>query len=101
MAREGPSCSPERWCLMNLVDLAEELGLESSDLDDVVHDCAQDGGLDVLNTLVGEDDQEEHIREVEADTSSINNGGLEAQIDFLLTHNGHAEVRALLEELAK
>jgi hypothetical protein len=86
---------------MNLVDLAEKLGLESSDLDDAVHDCAQDASLDVPNTLERDDEQEQHITEVEADAASINNRGLEGQIDFLLKHNGHAEVRALLEELAK
>jgi hypothetical protein len=38
---------------------------------------------------------------VEAEAAAINNGGLEAQIVFLLEHNSQDEVRKLLRQLAR
>jgi hypothetical protein len=84
-----------------LVGYAEELRLESADLDLAVHDCAQDARLGTLNRLVDEGGREEHITGVEADASAINNGGLGAQIVFLLDNNSQDEVRKFLRQLAR
>jgi hypothetical protein len=84
-----------------LAGYAEELGLESADLDLAVHDCAQDAGLGTLNSLEDKGGQENHIAAVETDAAAINNGGLEAQIVFLLDHNSQDEVRKLLRQLAR
>jgi hypothetical protein len=84
-----------------LLDCAEDLGLECADLDMAVHDCAQDAGLDTLNSVGGNAAQEDHIAAVEADAAAVNNGGLEAQIGFLLEHNSADEVRRLLRRLAR
>jgi hypothetical protein len=84
-----------------LIAYAERLGLESSDLDGAVHDGAQDEGLDTLNGLEDEQEQEEHIARLEENAAAINNGGLSAQLDYLLRHNSIKEVRQLLEEVAR
>jgi hypothetical protein len=81
-------------------NVAIELGLDAEDLDEVVHDLAQEVALDELNTLEKQDDQEEHVSEREAFASDINNGGLADQIEFLLQHNSADEVRKLLNDIA-
>ena len=53
-----------------------------------------------LNSLEDEGDQEEHITTQEAWASDINNGGLGAQVAFLVEHNGHEGTRDLLERAA-
>lgn len=79
-----------------LVELAESLGLETFDLDGLVHDLAQEVGLSTLNSLEEEDEREEWISSREECASSINNGGLEDQIEFLLAHNDEREVESLI-----
>jgi hypothetical protein len=61
-----------------LLDCADDL------FDDAVHDMAQEAALGELNSLEDEDAQDEHITETERRASSINNGGFEEQIEFLL-----------------
>ena len=57
--------------------------IDAEDLDESVHDAMQEGRLDELNALDGEDDQENHISRVEREASNINNSGLSAQLAFL------------------
>jgi hypothetical protein len=85
--------------IWELVRLAEKLGLQSADLDLAVHDCAQEVELPALNALEDEDAQDDHITSVEQHAAAINNGGLEAQIGFLLEHSSRADVRELLSQL--
>lgn len=67
-----------------LIALAEQLHRDPEILDELVHENAQEGGLDDLNAIEDEGEQEEHIGGVEEDASSINNGGFASQIPFLL-----------------
>ncbi len=83
-----------------LVILADELGLEASDLDDAIHDLAQEIGLDDLNSLEDGDDQEAHIAAVERAASNINNGDIENQIEYLLDNDTPESVEELLRRLA-
>jgi hypothetical protein len=87
--------------LEELLAYAERLGLEASDLDGTVQDCAQDEDLDTLNGLDGEAEQDEHIASVEEDAAATNNGGLPAQLEYLLRHNSVQEVRQLVAEAAR
>jgi hypothetical protein len=82
-----------------LVAYAEQLGLESADLDLLVHDAAQEAGLGALNALEG-DDAQEGLAAVEAEAAAVNNGGLEAQVAFLLGHDSEENVRELLGRAA-
>jgi hypothetical protein len=66
-----------------LIEYASALE-DSSLLDEMVHDIAQEEGLGTLNNIEDEDDQESHISCVEEYASTINNGGYETQIDYLL-----------------
>jgi hypothetical protein len=84
-----------------LVEYAEASGVDSADLDLAVHDCAQEAGLGTLNSLADAAEQEDHIAAVEADASAVNNGGLEAQLAFLLEHYAAKEVRDMLRHLAR
>ena len=83
-----------------LVAYAEQLGLESADLDLLVHDVAQEAGLGELNGLEGDDAQQGHVAAVEADAAAVNNGGLAAQIECLLDHDSEENVRGLLRQAA-
>ena len=79
-----------------LVSYASGLA-DDSLLDDMVHDTAQSGGLDELNTLDSDDDQEDHISGIESGASEVNNGGYEDQIDYLLAQGVTiGEIRATL-----
>lgn len=57
--------------------------IDESELDDEVHTTLQECELDTLNSLTGEDDQEDHIDAVEKAASTINNGGFSSQLAFL------------------
>lgn len=84
-----------------LVKLAERLGLQPVDLDELVHDLAQELGLDRLNALEDPADQDGHISEQESTASAINNGGLDSQIEFLMEHNGQEVVEQLIHTTAQ
>jgi hypothetical protein len=94
--RESQDEEPPSPEVEQLVAVCEVRRLEPGDLDTAVHDLAQEIGLGELNSRKDEDDQEEHIATQEAAASDINNGGLEAQVAFLLEHNGFEATRELL-----
>ena len=73
-----------------------QLGLEEDALDDAVHECAQAGSLDELNSTDDDAEQEDIISSSEIDASEINNGGVESQIEYLLRHNDAATVEQLI-----
>jgi hypothetical protein len=62
--------------IAQLVEFAETSGIESGDLDELVHECAA------------------------ATASAINNSGLSGQINFLVEQLGEADVETSLSELA-
>lgn len=66
-----------------LLRLAEQSG-DDAILDELVHDTAQETGLNSLNELPDPADQEDHISAIEGQASDINNGGFERQIEYLL-----------------
>ncbi len=81
-----------------LIALAVELKAGDDVLDELVHDNAQEGGLDALNAIEGGDEQEQHIAGVEQDASTVNNGGHDAQIRFLLKSGvPSSEIEAALQ----
>lgn len=63
--------------LSNLQKLAQDLGLKSDDLDETVHDL------------------------VSKQASSINNGGLDEQVEFLVGEVGEKEAEKILRDIAK
>lgn len=87
--------------VVRLVRLANSLRLTPADLDEIVHDFAQEGDLEDLNNLESEDDQENHITQVESDASEINNKGLEGQLKFLLEQTDEEHIAVLLREIQK
>ncbi len=94
---DGPTFHQE-WDADSLVALAGKLGLESRDLDEFVHTCHQEVGLTHLNSLEDGEAQDDHITALEREASSVNNGGVEAQIEYLLEHNSAESVADMLEE---
>lgn len=82
-----------------LLDLVKSLDAPETALDDLVHDAAQEAGLGTLNTLEGEQEQEDHISGVESDASEVNNRGFEGQITFLLEQGvAREEIEKALRE---
>lgn len=65
----------EKWLL--------SLEFDASDLDDMVHENAHAVSNSILNTCGTADKQMSHIERVDHYASSINNGGLTAQLSFL------------------
>jgi hypothetical protein len=82
--------------LKRLLQVTRRLAIKSEDLDEFVHETAQEINLDRLNALEHPDDEDEHIREVEVYASEINNGGVEYQLAFLLRHRPFEAVKQLL-----
>jgi hypothetical protein len=84
-----------------LLALAKALGLEPDDLDDAVHDLAQEVGpveLDILEDELGEEAyEEEYITAQEEWAIELYCRGLEDQVAFLLEYNGYEGTRELLE----
>src|SRR5947209_2381001 len=83
-----------------LVALAQELGLAEGGLDEAVHAVAQEVGLAELNEAQGEGAREEAISGREAEAASVNNGGVQAQVTFLVEHLGPAEAEAVVRRAA-
>jgi len=73
---DAPS-APQGNTVHCLVEWAESNGLESHDLDELVHDCTN------------------------STASDVNNAGLRGQIDFLFAHLGESAVRTTLKETAR
>jgi hypothetical protein len=76
-----------------------ELCRQECVLDELVHQTAQSLGLDKLNCLENDSEQEDHISGIEVAASLVNNAGYEAQLEFLLDSGVEPEtIRSLLME---
>lgn len=94
-----------------LILLAEELGINPFDLDDLVYDLVGEGRAASFNS--GEDDEAHGLRvtsddeaDIEAwddaydgDASAINNCGLHAQVPFLVAQLGAKKAEAALRRI--
>lgn len=58
--------------------------IEEPDLDELVHESAQDFSLSELNSISDSDLQESHIHSREKMASVVNNSGMLAQVNFLI-----------------
>lgn len=65
--------------------LCSSHGVQPSDLDDLVHECAVHADLEHLNGLINAVDQEAFLTDRESLASKVNNQGWEAQLRFI--HN--------------
>lgn len=92
---DSPNTSPSRE-VAELVALADTLGLSEIDLDETVHDLCSQTASQAVNDGAGYEDAHDSAS-VEA--SAINNGGLEAQIAFLVSSSGAEWARAHLHSL--
>lgn len=87
----------------SLVAEAVRAGLDAEVFDDMVHDLVHEGSLSTLNATDDEDAQEAVLQTSEQRASAINNGGLSAQIPFILGHYkdpavGAEVIRALIRD---
>lgn len=85
---------------LRLVNLASRLCLGDAALDEEVHALSQELTLGELSSTAAPDEQEEIIAAAERAGSSVNNGGIEAQVEFLLEHNGAGEVEEMIRACA-
>lgn len=85
--------------------IAELLEIRAEDLDNAVHDCSGEQASARMNQAVDFDDElDEILEEWEAIARTVNNGGLGAQIRFLMLFGciselvqDYADVLAALE----
>jgi succinyl-CoA synthetase beta subunit len=69
-------------------------------LDELVHDCAGDGGAEKANQCGDAEDQEKALDEASRSASDINNGGLAGQIACILAGNGLEDGERLIRAAA-
>lgn len=66
----------------------KQLGYSEDAFDDLVHDRAQTANLPTLSSTPDADAQDDEITEAEQDASTINNAGMDAQLEFLRKQHG-------------
>jgi hypothetical protein len=72
----------------------ERNSIGEADLDEMVHEAVMAGSVPALNEEVEPSGQEEVLLSSESRASSINNGGLIEQIEFLVGHFGTEKLAA-------
>ncbi len=70
--------------VQSLTDYAEAVGAPTDALDSFIYEADGENGLSALNEIVGEDEQEDFISNVEVSASGVNNEGFPGQIRFLI-----------------
>lgn len=85
-----------------LTALATELNVDPVDLDDTVRDVTDQMASDMVNGSDEdlEDAQDRHYGEMDGHASSVNNGGLRCQVEFLVEQLGVDRTEATLRGLA-
>lgn len=83
-----------------LLQVIIEVNLEEDALDDLVYDSAQEKTLSQLNATDDENEQDRIIKEAERWASTINNGGFESQVEFLLRFDSADLLEQLIRDLA-
>lgn len=85
-----------------LTALAAELGVDPTDVDDAVHEVTDQIASDMVNGSDDdiEDAQDRYYGEMDAHASSINNGGVPSQVEFLVDQLGPERTEAVLRECA-
>jgi hypothetical protein len=77
-------------------------GKQASDLDELVHEAACHlGGADVNTEESSEDEQEAVLNEHSQSAANVNNEGIQAQLEYLISFYGEAEARLVLEKELK
>lgn len=67
-------------------------------LDELVDDVCREAGLDDLNGIADEDDQDAFLDELESAISNINNEGISGQLHYLSEQVGKAHLRTFIGE---
>jgi hypothetical protein len=88
--REPPGVTHEGT---RLAALARRLGVPGGALDEEVHALAQELTLTERNAVGGPGGQEDLLAGSERRAADVNNGGLDAQLAFLLEHNPRGRSR--------
>ncbi|SEM77577.1 hypothetical protein [Streptacidiphilus jiangxiensis] len=101
IGRDDPLSPADQADADRLVALAEELGLEETDLDEAVHDAASHYASDSSNDQGAADlPLGEALHEVAGlRAAEINNGGLDSQIHYLVGQYGTKETEAMIRSV--
>ena len=83
-----------------MVSQLESQGLEPQDLDELVLDVAEMRGSILANIYDDEGAQEMAVDSAYDEASDVNNGGLSAQVRFLISHLGVEEAKREVERIA-
>ena len=84
-----------------LVQICRDRGLRCEDIDEVVHDAAEEAATSQLNRTAAASQQEAILSDRASRASQINNSGLRAQVEFLAGVYGKEETRKILMEIEK
>ena len=81
-----------------LLKLCQARGLTEEDLDELVHDAAVGGALPQVNEEASKSQQENLLDAASRKASSINNEGMDAQVNYLVEQHGFDGAKQLLEQ---
>jgi len=84
-----------------LLQICRDRGLRCEYLDEVVHDAAEEAASSQLNRTTQASVQEAILSNHAARASQINNSGLQAQVEFLVSIYGEEETRKILIEIER
>jgi hypothetical protein len=84
-----------------LLQICRDRSLRCEDLDEIVHDAAEEAATSQLNRTAEASQQEAVLSDHAACASRINNSGLRAQVEFLVGICGEEETRKILLEIDK
>ena len=82
-----------------LLQICRDRGLRCEDLDEVVHDAAEEAASSQLNRTTQASVQEAILSDHASRASQINNSGLRAQVEFLVSIYGEEETRKILMKI--
>lgn len=84
-----------------LLQICKERGLRCEDLDEAVHDTAAEAATSRLNRTTQTSLQEAILSDHASRASQINNSGLRAQVEFLVSIYGEEETRKILMKIER
>ena len=84
-----------------LLQICRDRGLCCEDLDDDVHNAAEAAATSQLNRTTQASLQEAILSDHAARASQINNSGMRAQVEFLVSIYGEEETRKILMKIER
>jgi hypothetical protein len=90
-----------RLAYSSITAKCRDAGVRAAHLDEAVQELADSYASDVANSLLSGSDQDDAYSAWESRASDVNNGGIGAQIQFLIDGYGAVKANAVVDEVIK